>query len=86
MNFNNRFCPRDTKDQIRYFKKNVKSNNIKKNDLIYWKGHVALALSKYQLIHAYGPLKKTVIMGIDRTLQRIENTANLKLKKVKRVK
>ena len=86
LNFNNRFCPRDTKDQIRYFKKNVKSNNIKKNDLIYWKGHVALALSKYQLIHAYGPLKKTVIMGIDRTLQRIENTANLKLKKVKRVK
>ena len=27
LNFNNRFCPRDAKDQVRYFKKNV---NLKK--------------------------------------------------------
>ena len=46
LNFNNRFCPRDAKDQVRYFKKNVKLKNIKKNDIIYWKGHVALAISK----------------------------------------
>tara|TARA_B100001059_G_C17781501_1_gene554495 strand:+ start:90 stop:830 length:741 start_codon:yes stop_codon:yes gene_type:complete len=85
LNFNNKFCPRDTKDQVRYFKKNIKAKNIRKNDIIYWKGHVAVALSKKNLIHAYGPLKKTIIMGIDRTLNRIEKTANLKLKEVKRI-
>ncbi len=46
LNFNNKFCPRDAKDQVKYFKKNIKLKNIKKNDIIYWKGHVALALSK----------------------------------------
>ena len=52
LNFNNKFCPRDAKDQVKYFKKNVKLNNIKKNDIIYWKGHVAVALSNRKLIHA----------------------------------
>ena len=50
LNFNNRFCPRDTKDQVKYFKKHVLSKNIKKNDLIYWKGHVAIIISKRKLI------------------------------------
>ena len=49
LNFNNRYCPRDAKDQVKYFKKNIKLKNIKKNDIIYWKGHVALALSKKTL-------------------------------------
>ena len=86
LNFNNDFCPRDTKDQIKYFKKNVGLNNIKKNDIIYWKGHVAVVLSKKKLIHAYGPLKKTVIMNIDKTIKRIDKTAKLKLKFIKRIK
>ena len=58
LNFNNKFCPRDAKDQVRYFKKKVNLLNIKKNDIIYWKGHVALALTNKKLIHAYGPMKK----------------------------
>ena len=85
LNFNNRFCPRDAKDQVRYFKKNVNLKKIKKNDIIYWKGHVALALSSKTLIHAYGPMKKTVIMGIDQTIKRIEDTAKLKVTKIKRL-
>ena len=52
MNFNNRYCPRDTKDQIKYFKRNIRLDNIKKNDLIFWKGHVAIAISSKKLIHA----------------------------------
>ena len=79
MNFNNKFCPRDAKDQVRYFKKNVKLKNIKKNNIIYWKGHVAVALSNKKLIHAYGPMKKTVVMGIHQTIKRIEKTAKLKV-------
>ena len=48
VNFNNRFCPRDSKDQIKFFKKKVKLDldNVKRNDLIFWKGHVALVVSK----------------------------------------
>ena len=58
---------------------------MKKNDVIYWKGHVALALSNKRLIHAYGPMKKTVIMGINQTIKRIEKTANLKVIKIVRL-
>ena len=85
LNFNNKFCPRDTEDQIKFFKKNVKLKKIKKNDIIYWKGHVALALSNKKLIHAYGPMKKTVVMGINQTIKRIEKTAKLKVIGIKRL-
>ena len=84
-NFNNKFCPRDTKDQIKYFKKKIKLHNIKKNDLIFWKGHVAIVLSKNKLIHAYGPLKKVVIMPIKKTIDRIYRTANLKVTGIRRI-
>ncbi len=85
LNFNNKFCPRDAKDQVKYFRKNIKLKNIKKNDIIYWKGHVAIALSNKKLIHAYGPMKKTVIMDINQTIKRIEQTANLKVIGIKRL-
>ena len=84
-NFNNKFCPRDTKDQQNYFKKRVKLQNIKKNDLIFWRGHVAIILSKNKLIHAYGPLKKVLIMNINYAIKRIEKTANLKVIGIKRI-
>ena len=85
LNFNNKFCPRDAKDQVKFFKKNIKLKKIKKNDIIYWKGHVALALSNKKLIHAYGPMKKTVVMGINQTINRIEETAKLKVIGIKRL-
>ena len=85
LNFNNKFCPRDAKDQVKYFKKNVKLSKIRKNDIIYWKGHVAIALSNKKLIHAYGPMKKTVIMDIKQTIRRIDQTANLKVIGIKRI-
>ena len=85
LNFNNKFCPRDAKDQVKFFKKNIKLKNIKKNDIIYWKGHVAIALSNKKLIHAYGPMKKTVVMGINQTIKMIEKTAKLKVIGIKRL-
>ena len=85
LNFNNKFCPRDARDQVKYFKKNIKLKNIKKNDIIYWKGHVAVALSSKKLIHAYGPMKKTVIMDINKTIKIIEQTAKLKVIEIKRL-
>ena len=83
-NFNNKFCPRDTKDQLNYFKKKIELQNIMKNDLIFWQGHVAIILSKNKLIHAYGPLKKVSIMNINYAIKRIEKTANLKIIGIRR--
>jgi len=84
-NFNNKFCPRDSGQQAKFFKKNINLKKIKKNDIIYWKGHVALALSNKKLIHAYGPLKKTLVMKISQTIKMIKKTANLEVISVKRI-
>ena len=85
LNFNNKFCPRDAKDQIKYFKKKIHLNKIKKNDLIFWKGHVAVVISKTKIIHAYGPYKKVVIMTISKAIDRIYKTANLKVTGIRRI-
>ena len=74
--FNNLYCPRDTEDQIKYFKK---EKSIKKNAMIFWKGHVAICLSKTKLIHAYGPKKKVMLMNIKKTIKLIEKTAKLQV-------
>ena len=84
-NFNNKFCPRDTKDQIKYFKKKIELKNVNKNDLIFWKDHVAIAISRSKLIHAYGPLNKTLIMPIKETINRIYKTANLKVTGIRKI-
>jgi cell wall-associated NlpC family hydrolase len=84
-NFNNKFCPRDAKDQINYFKKKIKLKNIRKNDLIFWKDHVAVAISKHTLIHAYGPSKKTLLMPINKTINKIYKTAKLKVIGIRRI-
>ena len=69
---------------------NHKENNFtkifKKGDIIFWKGHVAMCLNSKQLIHAYGPERKVIIMPIIETINRIEKTAKLKVKKVSRIK
>ncbi len=83
-NHNNKYCPRDSKDQEKYFNKKVKLKNIRKNDMIFWKGHVAVALSGNKLIHAYGPVKKVVIMNTKKTIERIYKTANLKVTSIRR--
>ena len=85
LNFNNKICPRDAQDQNIFFKGKIKIKNIKKNNLIFWKGHVAIALSKKKLIHAYGPEKKTLVMNINKTLERIKKTAKLNVIGVRRV-
>ena len=84
--YNNSFYPRDTKDQIKYTKKNLKKRKFKEGDIIFWKGHVAICLNYKQLIHAYGPEKKVIIMPIIETINRIQKTAKLKVKKISRIK
>ena len=83
--FNKKFFPRDTKDQIRYSKKRLKIKNFKRGDIIFWKGHVAVCINSKKLIHAYGPKKKVIIMPIKQTIALIEKTANLRLRKISRI-
>ncbi len=80
--FNNKFFPRDTVDQIKYKKGSITKKKFELGDIIYWKGHVAVCLNSNQLIHAYGPRKKVVIMPIKRTIDLIEKGAKLKVKKI----
>ena len=75
--YNNKFCPRDTKDQIKFFKKAKNAKFFKKNDLIFWTGHVAVCINRKKLIHAYGPKKKVVVMNIKKTINEIKLNAKL---------
>jgi len=84
--YNNKFYPRDTKNQLRYSKSNIKRKKFMKGDVIFWKGHVAICIDEKKLIHAYGPEKKVVVMSINKTLKRIEMTAKLTVKKVSSIK
>ena len=45
-----------------------------------------MCLNSKQLIHAYGPEKKVVIMPIIETVNRIEKTVKLKVKKISKMK
>ena len=83
--YNNKFYPRDTKDQIRYSKK-IKKRIFKKGDIIFWKGHVAICVDSKKLIHAYGPERKVLVMPIKKTLDRIERTTKLVVKKISSIK
>ena len=83
--YNNKFYPRDTKDQIKYSKKIQKKRFFKKGEIIFWKGHVAMCLNSKKLIHAYGPKKKVLIMPIIKTINIIQETAKLKVKKVSKI-
>lgn len=83
--YNRIFFPRDSKDQIKFCKKNNKKKLIK-GDIIFWKGHVGMCLNKSKFIHAYGPKKKVTIMPTKLTIDLIYNTANLVVKKISNIR
>ena len=58
---------------------------FKKGDIIFWKGHVAICINTNDLIHAYGPKKRVIIMPIKKTIKLIKETAKLDVKKVTRI-
>ena len=82
--YNRIFFPRDTKDQIRYCKKRI-GKKLFKGDIIFWKGHVGLCVNQSKLIHAYGPKKKVLIILSNYTLKVIDKTANIKVKKIRKI-
>ena len=73
--YNEKFFPRDTKEQIKNLKKNIKKH--KKGCIIFWTGHVAICVNNKNLIHAFGPKKKVLIMNIKKTISEIKNNSKL---------
>ncbi len=82
--YNRVFFPRDTKDQIKYTRKNL-SKKFNKGYIIFWKGHVGICVDKSRFIHAYGPKKKVIMMNTKATIKIIKKTANLKIKKISNI-
>ena len=83
--FNNIFIPRDTKDQIKFFKTKETKNNFQSGTLIFWKGHIAICINKNSLIHAYGPKKKVIIMNTKKTINEIKKKSNLDVTGIKKI-
>ena len=80
-------CPGDSDQQLAELGQNIDVGTTQeKGDILFWKGHVAICLNSKELIHAYGPEKKVLIMPILKTIKRIENTAKLKVKKIAKIK
>ena len=83
--YNRVFFPRDSKDQIKFCKKKV-NKKFSKGDIIFWKGHVGMCLNQSKFIHAYGPKKKGLIMPTIFTINVIQKTAKLMIKKISNIK
>ena len=82
--YNRIFFPRDSKDQMKYCKMRLKKKLIK-GDIIFWKGHVGICINRSNFIHAYGPRKKVLKMPTEFTIDLINRTANLKVKKISNI-
>ncbi len=47
-----RDCPRDSDQQFRHFQDEVAAGDLRRGDLVFWNGHVALVRDRDTLIHA----------------------------------
>ncbi len=83
--YNRIFFPRDSKDQMKFCKKKL-INKKSKGDIIFWKGHVGICINRSKFIHAYGPKKKVILMPINYTINLIQKTAKLSVKKISNIK
>ena len=83
--YNGIFFKRDTKDQIKFLKMVPKRNKYDKRQLIFWKGHVAYCLNKSNLIHAYGPKNRVLMMKIKDTIKEIEENSKLKVRGLRKL-
>ena len=63
--------PRDTDLQVEYFSKYVDESKLKLGDLIFWRGHVAMAINNKDIIHANAYHMKTQIEPLKLAKKRI---------------
>lgn len=88
--FNGYYIPRDTCDQINYFCKHenfiVKRNvypKIERGSIIFWDGHVAVAINDDTIIHASAHHKKVVYESLNEAIRRINSNISIVKKNIK---
>ena len=66
-------CPGDSDQQLAQFGRDVGTqNDFRRNDLLFWKGHVAIALGADMLIHANAAHMAVTIEPISNAIERIK--------------
>lgn len=73
------FLPRNTSDQInsKYFKK-VTLNEITRGCLIFWHGHVAVAINKTKIIHANAHHMRVQVEKLSCAIRRLGDPVSIK--------
>jgi cell wall-associated NlpC family hydrolase len=69
-------CPRDTYRQEAVVGKPVPLSDLRRGDLIFWKGHVAIALDSESMIHANAFHMAVAIEPVAEALARIRETGS----------
>jgi cell wall-associated NlpC family hydrolase len=69
-------CPRDTYRQEAALGKTVALSDLRRGDLIFWKGHVAIALDSESMIHANAFHMAVAIEPVAEALARIRETGS----------
>lgn len=64
-------CPGDSDLQAKAFRN---TREVKRGTLLFWPGHVAIAISEHQLIHANAYHMSVTVNPIEETIDRIEGT------------
>jgi cell wall-associated NlpC family hydrolase len=67
-----RACPRDTDMQKAFFTRDADPAALRRGDLVFWKGHVALMLDGVRILHANGHHMATVIEPLAEAVERIK--------------
>lgn len=69
-----RFAPRDS-DQQRDAYGEIGFEDLRRGDLVFWPGHVAIMIDEARIIHANGYHMQTAIEPLSEALERIEQPA-----------
>lgn len=65
-------CPRDTDQQETFFTQEVDPmSRLKRGDLVFWQGHVAMMLNESEMIHANAHHMAVAIEPLDKAKKRI---------------
>ena len=77
--------PRNTIDQVNYTSKQISDTKvIEKGSILFWKGHVAIALSKSKIIHSNAYHMEVKIEPLEDAIKRISLNSGkiIKIKKI----
>lgn len=79
------FCPGDSDQQERHVGQPKTGSNLARNDLIFWPGHVAIALDEVQIIHANAHHMAVATEPFEAARQRIKIAGGGDVSSIRRV-